>query len=160
MPSVKFLLKMTQNIQFHLNKEELLLVCNKLGVLPNELGKSMKSLVLGNTVTSNYPVKFKQELVEEWKKENLKAPQDKVKDLTEDELRKVLGISKNGKNEKNKIRQHGLYMKNNVEDALMNFSAHWNGDVYKLLEIRDEVMDFAYKEFVVRELKRRGFKAE
>jgi hypothetical protein len=148
---------MTQNIQFHLNKEELVSVCNKFGVLPDELGKSLKSLVLETKKSGYFPIKFEQTIIEEFKEKNLKAPQDQVKEFSEAELRKILGITKTGKNEKNKIREKGLYFKNNTEEAMMNFISHWNGDPYRILEIRKELNDNMKNEFAVRELLRRGF---
>ena len=148
---------MTQNIQFHLNKEELLLVCNKLGVLPDELGKSAKSLLLDKKTSGYYPTKFEQEIIQKFKDENLKAPQDAVKEMSEKELREILGITKTGKNMKNKIREKGLYFKTNTEDSMMNFISHWDGDPYRILEIRKELNDNMKQEFAVRELLSRGF---
>ena len=77
--------------------------------------------------------------------------------MTEKELREILGITKSGKNQKNKIRQHGLYFKNNSEEAMMTFINHWNGDPYRILEIRKELNDNMLQEFAVRELLARGY---
>ncbi len=148
---------MTKTIAFHLNNEEILEVCNKLGVRENDLGKAVKSLVTEKKNSPIYPLKFEQEIIQQFKNENLKAPQDEVKDMSEEELRKILGITKNGKNMKNKIREKGLYMKENTEEALMNFISHWNGDPYRILEIRKELLDNMRFEFAVRELLRRGY---
>ena len=39
----------------------------------------------------------------------------------------------------------------------MNFISHWNGDPYRILEIRKELLDNMRFEFAVRELLRRGY---
>lgn len=149
---------MTQNVQFHLNNDETIEVCNKLGVVQEDLGKSLKAMVLDNKVTKVYPTRFAQEIIEDYKKDNVKAPEDRVTEFSEKELREILGITK--RNEKNKIRQHGLYMKNNLEEAMLNFTAHWNGDIYKVREIVHELKDIEKREFAVRELLRRGYKVD
>ena len=152
---------MSKTIGFNLNKDEILEVCNKLGVLPDDLGKSVKSLLLENKLSSSYPAKFEQEFreraIQEFRDEHLKPPQEKVKDFSDEELRKILGITKTGKNEKNKIREKGLYFKNNTEEAMMNFINHWGGDPYRVLEIRKELNDNMLQEFAVRELLARGY---
>jgi hypothetical protein len=148
---------MSKTISFSLNTEEIIELCNKLGVLESDLGKSAKSFFTDKIHSGNYPIKFKQEIIQEWKDENLKAPQDAVKDMSEKELREILGITKTGKNMKNKIREKGLYFKTNTEDSMMNFISHWDGDPYRILEIRKELTDYMKQEFAVREFLSRGF---
>jgi hypothetical protein len=77
--------------------------------------------------------------------------------MSEKELREILGITKTGKNMKNKIREKGLYFKTNTEDSMMNFISHWDGDPYRILEIRKELTDYMKQEFAVREFLSRGF---
>ena len=149
--------KMSKTIGFNLNTEEIIELCNKFGVLEKDLGKSMKSLVLNKKNSGHYPARFEQEIIQKFKDENLKAPQDAVKEMSEKELREILGITKTGKNERNKIREKGLYFKTNTEDSMMNFISHWDGDPYRILEIRKELNDNMKQEFAVRELLSRGY---
>ena len=111
----------------------------------------------GTGKVSKFEQEFRERAIQEFRDEHLKPPQEKVKDFSDEELRKILGITKTGKNEKNKIREKGLYFKNNTEEAMMNFINHWGGDPYRVLEIRKELNDNMLQEFAVRELLARGY---
>ena len=98
---------MAKNIQLSLNKDEILLVSNKLKVRENEIGKTLKALILGNETSRDFPLEFFQEL----KKVEIKSVEQEVKDMTIQQLKRELGIDSKGKNENRKLKGGGLYFK-------------------------------------------------
>jgi len=98
---------MAKNIQLSLNKDEILLVSNKLKVRENEIGKTLKALILGNETSRDFPLEFFQEL----KKVETKSVEQEVKDMTIQQLKRELGIDSKGKNENRKLRAEDFILK-------------------------------------------------
>jgi hypothetical protein len=142
---------MAKNVQLSLNKEEILLVSNKLNVRENEIGKSLKALLLGKENSKDFPLKFYQEL----KKVETKSIEQEIKDMTIQQLRKELGIDVKGKNENRKTKAGGLYFKKNTEDYLSDFMTWWHGDPRKIAEASLHIKNLARHEFMVLEYARR-----
>ena len=149
----KNIINMSKTFGLSLTTQEILLVCNKLGVRENEVGKSLKALLLEKESSKDFPIKFLQEL---------KSPKDEltfeeeVRQKTISELQKMLGIK--GKNENRRIKASGLYFGKNVEDYMADFMAHWNKDVHKIPEIITTLQNYAKSEFIALELTRREAK--
>ena len=142
---------MAKNVQISLNKDEVILVSNKLNVRENEIGKSLKALILDNKNSKDFPLEFSQEL----KKVETKTIEQEIKDMTLQELRRELGIDIKGKNENRKNKAGGLYFKKNTEDYLSDFMIWWNGDPRKITEASVHIKNLAKREFMVLEYARR-----
>jgi hypothetical protein len=141
---------MSKSFSLFLNNDEILLVCNKLGVRENEVAKSLKALILEKESSKDFPIKFLQELKSP---KNELTFEEEVRQKTLSELQKMLGIK--GKNENRRIKASGLYFGKNVEDYMADFMAHWNRDVHKIPEIITTLQNYAKSEFIALELTRR-----
>lgn len=140
---------MSKNIQFSLSHDEIVRLCTILGVRENELGRTLKSSLLGFKHSPFFCEKIK--IV---KNDDKPIPLDEeAKKLTDDELRRKLGIR--GNNENRKIKAQGLYYKKNCEDYLTDFILHWGGDWKKMYECIVTLHNMTVKEVFTQELVRR-----
>lgn len=146
---------MSKSFSLFLNNEEILLVCNKLGVRENDVGKAVKALLLEKESSSEFPVKFLQELKNP---KNELTFEEQVKQKTLEELNKMLGIK--GKNFKRRLKSSGLYFGKNVEDYLADFMAQWNRDMNKIPEVITTLKLYAKDEIVALEIARREAKGD
>ena len=92
-----------------------------------------------------YPTSMFEQSIMKYKEEKNKPLNEKVKALTNEDLKKILGIK--GNNELRKLKSSGLYYKKNIEDYLADFTMWWNGDKGKAFEAMNEIKVRTWKEY-------------
>lgn len=136
---------MSKTYGFSLSENEVIEICTKLNIRESNIGNVIKATLLDKKHSNYFSEKIK--IVDDISE--IKTVEEKVKDMTLDELAKHLGIR--GNNATRKIDSKGLYFQKNLEDYLMKFLAEWRNDIHKIPELIYRVDNIMLNEYVTRE---------
>ena len=151
--SNKWICKMSKSFSVNLNNNEIIEACSNLGILQEDFGKAIKSLMLNKESSGYYPKQlFAQKLDSLRLQENMNMRQ-KAENLPDKELAKILGIK--GKNADRKVKANGLYYKKNFEDYVADFIMWWNGDKAKAPELIMKLNNLTWFEYCATEYSER-----
>lgn len=130
---------------FSLNENEVIEICTKLNIRESNIGNVIKATLLDKKHSNFFSQKLKF-IAEESK---IQTVEEKVKDMSLEQLVKHLGVK--GNNVTRKLDSKGLYFQKNLEDYLMKFLAEWRNDINKIPELIYRVDSIMFDEYVARE---------
>jgi|TARA_B110000285_G_C14798173_1_gene456187 hypothetical protein len=136
---------MSKSFSVNLNNNEIIEACSNLGILQEDFGKAIKSLMLNKENSGYYPKQLFAQKLEQVNKEKNMTMQDRSKEKSLKELENILGIK--GRNTDKKLKAAGLYYKKNFEDYVSDFVMWWDGDKGKAFEFILKLHNLTWYEY-------------
>ena len=140
---------MSKTFGLNLNNNEILLVCHTFKIREDEIGRTMKKMILNPADSFSQIMKKKtndpKNMIEE---KSIQQIKNEAPDLTVDELKQALSI---GSEKHNKVDRKGLYTEENIDTYLKKFLRTWDHNINKIEECRAQLKIFEAEEILMTE---------